>query len=112
MGLTRKSGIPGMTRSCHNPTASNAAAGKRAAKAALQHRLGLDEREDAPLFGVVSRLTPQKGLDLLLASLPEVVAADNQLAILGAGDADLERGFAIAAQVQKGQAAVEIGYDE
>ena len=90
----------------------DAAAGKRAAKAALQHRLGLDEREDAPLFGVVSRLTPQKGLDLLLACLPEVVAADNQLAILGAGDTDLERGFAIAAQVQKGRAAVEIGYDE
>jgi starch synthase len=86
--------------------------GKRAAKAALQRRLGLDEREDAPLFGVVSRLTPQKGLDLLLACLPEVAAANNQIAVLGSGDSDLEHGFSIAAEAHKGRAAVEIGYDE
>src|SRR5216683_3149769 len=92
--------------------AEDAPAGKRAAKAALQHRLGLEQREDAPLFGVVSRLTPQKGLDLLLPCLPEVVAGGSQIAILGSGDSDLEQGFAAAAEAHRGNVAVEIGYDE
>jgi starch synthase len=90
----------------------DAPAGKRAAKAALQRRLGLEKGEDAPVFGVVSRLTAQKGLDLLLASLPAVVAGGSQLAILGSGDSDLEHGFTIAAEAHRGQVAVEIGYDE
>jgi starch synthase len=90
----------------------DAPAGKRAAKAALQRRLGLEEREDALLCGVVSRLTPQKGLDLLLACLPEVVAGNNQLAILGSGDSDLEQGFVSAALALQGRATVEIGYDD
>jgi starch synthase len=86
--------------------------GKRDAKAALQRRLGLDDRPDVPLFGVVSRLTPQKGLDLLLACLPEFVAAGGRLAILGSGDNELEQGFALAAATHNGRIAVEIGYDE
>jgi starch synthase len=90
----------------------DAPAGKHAAKAALRSRLGLEQRDDAPLFGVVSRLTPQKGLDLLLACLPEVVAAGSRIAILGSGDSDLEQGFAAAAAAHSGQVAVEIGYDE
>ncbi len=93
-------------------SAENAIAGKRAAKAALKRRLGLDERRDAPLFGAVSRLTPQKGLDLLLAALPEFAAGHTQLAVLGSGDRDLEQGFALAAEAHRGQVAVEIGYDE
>jgi starch synthase len=90
----------------------DAPAGRRAAKTALQRRLGLDEREDAPLLGAVSRLTPQKGLDLLLATLPEVVAGGSQVAILGSGDSDLEQGFATAATAHAGRLAVQIGYDE
>jgi starch synthase len=90
----------------------DAPAGKRAAKAALQRRLGLEEREDAPLFGSVTRLTPQKGLDLLLAIVPEVVAGGCQIAILGSGDSDLEHGFAAAAMAHPGRVAVEIGYNE
>jgi starch synthase len=88
------------------------AAGKSAAKAALRRRLGLDQRNGALLLGAVSRLTPQKGLDLLLAALPELVAGGSQIAILGSGDSDLEHGFAMAAAAHGGQMAVEIGYDE
>ena len=91
---------------------ADAAAGKHAAKAALLRRLGLDERPDMPLFGVVSRLTPQKGLDLLLAILPELTASGAGLALLGSGDGDLEQGFAAAAQASRGRVAVELGYDE
>jgi starch synthase len=90
----------------------DAASGKPVAKAALQQRLGLMDRQNAPLFGVVSRLTPQKGLDLLLACLPEFVADDSRLAILGSGDSDLEQGFSAAAAAHQGEIAVEIGYDE
>jgi starch synthase len=88
------------------------AAGKPAAKAALQRRLGLDADEAAPLFGAVSRLTPQKGLDLLLAALPGLVAAGGQVALLGSGDADLEQGFAAAAAAYPGRVGTVIGYDE
>jgi starch synthase len=90
----------------------DAAPGKRAAKAALQRRLGLEDRQEAPLLGVVSRLTPQKGLDLVLACLPEIVAGGSRIAILGSGDSDLERGFAAAAEAHNGEIAVEIGYDD
>jgi starch synthase len=90
----------------------DAETGKRAAKEALCRRLGLAERSNAPLYGVVSRLTPQKGLDLLLASLPDLVAGGGQLALLGSGDADLEQGFAEAARANVGRVAAEFGYDE
>jgi starch synthase len=88
------------------------ASGKRVARVALQRRLGLHDREDTPLLGVVSRLTPQKGLDLLLACLPEIIAEGSLIAILGSGDSDLEQGFTMTAAAHKGEVAVEIGYDE
>ncbi len=90
----------------------DAAQGKQAAKRALQQRLKLDPDQSTPLFGAVSRLTPQKGLDLLLAIIPELAASGHQLALLGSGDLDLERGFAVAAQAYGGRTAVELGYDE
>jgi starch synthase len=89
-----------------------AMAGKRAAKAALQSRLGLERRDDAPLFGVISRLTWQKGIDLILAGLSGLVGVGGQLALLGAGEAELERGCAAAAQSYAGHVGVELGYDE
>lgn len=85
--------------------------GKAAAKAELRRRLHLFESA-APVFGVVSRLTAQKGLDLLLGALPGLTAGGGQLALLGAGDRDLEGGFSYAAQTQRGTVGVEIGYDE
>ena len=91
--------------------ADTAEAGKTAAKAELRQRLHLHDGA-GPLFGVVSRLTPQKGLDLLLAALPDLAAGGGQLALLGSGDRDLETGFAAAAEAQRGVVGVEIGYDE
>ncbi len=78
-----------------------AEAGKAAAKAELRRRLQLADGA-APVFGVVSRLTPQKGLDLLLAALPDLTDGGGQLALLGAGDRDLETGFTEAAAAQRG----------
>ena len=86
--------------------------GKQRCKTALQTRLKLAQRHDAPLFGVVSRLTEQKGLDLLLGALPEIVARGGQLAVLGTGDASLEQGFTRAARQHPDAVAVELGFDE
>lgn len=85
--------------------------GKAAAKAALRKRLYLTE-SDGPVFGVVSRLTPQKGLDLLLGAVPDLAGGGGQLALLGSGDPDLETGFVAAARAHHGNVGVEIGYDE
>ena len=86
--------------------------GKARCKQALQAELGLAARADAPLFGVVSRLTSQKGLDLVLGALPSLVRRGGQLALQGSGDAALEAAFVAAAQAHPEAVAVRIGYDE
>jgi starch synthase len=86
--------------------------GKAICKTALQTGLGLGANAPGPLFGVVSRLTTQKGLDLLLGVLPRLIAGGGQLALLGAGDADLEQGLRAAAAAHPRAVAVRIGYDE
>ncbi|WP_321783058.1 glycogen synthase GlgA [Paraburkholderia sp. J94] len=86
--------------------------GKLRCKSALQQRFGLASKHDAPVFGVVSRLTEQKGLDLLLAALPDIVSRGGQLVVLGTGDASLEQGFARAARQHPESVAVELGFDE
>ncbi len=87
-------------------------AGKAHCKAALQAACGLEQRPDTPLFGVVTRLTRQKGMDLLAAAVPDLVAAGAQLVLLGSGDADLERMLAAAAMADPRAVHVRIGYDE
>ncbi len=79
---------------------------------ALQRELGLTTRRDVPLLGVVSRLTEQKGLDLLLEAMPRVVASGAQLVVLGTGERTLEDGFRRAAETYHGQVATVIGFDE
>ncbi|GGP21311.1 glycogen synthase GlgA [Silvimonas iriomotensis] len=81
-------------------------------KLALQEHTSLQSDADAPLFVVVSRLTEQKGLHLVLDLLPELVASGAQFALLGSGDQGLEHAFATAALRDPGQVAVQIGYDE
>jgi len=81
-------------------------------KAALQARFGLDRDPAALLVAVVSRLTWQKGMDLLLTALPVLLRDGAQLAMLGSGDQDLERGFAEAARRHPGRVGARIGYDE
>jgi len=87
-------------------------AGKARCKAALQAEFSLEPRADAPLFCIVSRLTSQKGLDLLLAALPAALQAGAQLVVQGTGDAALEAAFGAAAQAHPGRVAVYLGYDE
>jgi len=81
-------------------------------KAALQARLGLEPRADAPLFGVVSRLTWQKGMDVLLETIDDLVALGGQLALVGSGEAALEAGLAEAVARHPGRVGILIGFDE
>jgi starch synthase len=86
---------------------------RRAAnRAALAERFGIEPAADAPLFAVVSRLTRQKGLDLLLAALPRLIARGASLVVLGAGDPDLEEAFRAAAAGHPGRVGCMIGYSE
>ena len=86
---------------------------RRAAnKAALQERFGLAAEPAAFVAGVVSRLTHQKGMDLLAEALPALVAQGVQVALLGTGDAPLERAFVAAAARHPGRVAAVIGYEE
>jgi starch synthase len=80
-------------------------------RAALAERFGLDLPADAPLFCVVSRLTRQKGLDLLLGALPRLLARGAGLVVLGSGDPDLEQGYRAAAAASP-RVGVHLGYDE
>jgi len=81
-------------------------------KAALQARLGLAPDAEALLFGVVSRLTQQKGMDLLLAALPALLVHGAQLAVLGTGEPGLEDGLALAAAAYPGRVGLLAGFDE
>ncbi len=82
--------------------------GKAANKAALRDEFGLPEAE-GPLCVVVSRLTEQKGLDLLLDALPALLDRGGQLVLLGSGDPALEKAFA---GYDHPHVAARIGYDE
>jgi starch synthase len=81
-------------------------------KAAVRGRFGLSDEASGPLVAVVSRLTGQKGMDLLLAVLPRLLAEGGQLALLGAGDATLQAAFAAAAERHPGRIGAVFGYDE
>ena len=81
-----------------------------ASRDALRTHFGLAQA--GPLFAVVSRLTWQKGVDLVLDCLPTLLGAGAHLAVLGSGDAALERAFGDAARAHRGRVAVHVGYDE
>ena len=81
-------------------------------KQALQKHFGLAHNPKALVFGVVSRLSGQKGLDLLLECLPVAVGLGAQLVVLGAGDKGLEQAFQQAAVEHQGQIGCVIGYNE
>ncbi|MDR1276211.1 MAG: glycogen synthase GlgA [Candidatus Accumulibacter sp.] len=86
--------------------------GKKLCKRALQKDFGLQRDGESPLFAVVSRLAGQKGMDLLLDALPELIGGGGQLVVLGTGETEIEARFFQASQAYPGRVAVRIGYDE
>jgi len=87
-------------------------AGKTANKLALQRELELPVAADMPLFGTITRLTEQKGVDIQLGALQEMLSTKMQFVLLGSGSAAYERGCHELARRFPGKVAVRIGYDE
>jgi len=85
--------------------------GKALEKVALQGELGLPKRRSVPLFGNISRLVDQKGSDLLLSALEEMLVHDLQFVQLGTGMPSLESAFEDLARRHPDKVAVRIGYD-
>ncbi len=85
---------------------------KEKSRKALETRFGLSPDPKSPIFCVVSRLTAQKGLDLLLEVVPDLVKRGGRLVLLGSGERELEQGFKDAAKRFAGKVGVVIGYDE
>lgn len=126
-GLLRERGsvlsgiLNGVDEAVWNPAAdkliqSRYEAGKMAGKAqcrsALQNAFGLEAQSTRPVFGVVSRLTEQKGLHLVLAALDSLVAQGGQLVLLGSGEAWMEQAFRAYAENHPESVAVNVGYNE
>jgi starch synthase len=86
--------------------------GKTKCKLALQAEMGLAIDADTPLFGVVSRLASQKGLDLVLSALPRLLHSGAQLVVQGTGEPALEAAVRDAAQAHAGRVATRLEYDE
>ncbi len=94
------------------PYRLQAMGGKAACKAALQREFSLAEDPKAPLLLALSRLSSQKGLDLLISALPAIVEMGAQFVVQGTGDPALEAAFRMAALAHPGRVATHIGYDE
>jgi starch synthase len=86
--------------------------GKTACKLALQKEMDLPETADTPLFGTISRLAEQKGVDIQLGALEEMLSTDIQFVQLGSGSSAYERGYYELARRFPSKVAVRVGYDE
>jgi starch synthase len=87
-------------------------AGKAANKRELQRRMGLPLDPEVPLFGLVSRFTHQKGLDVVLEIAPQLIASPAQLVLLGSGDVAMQQGALALARKYPQQIAAVVGFDE
>ena len=96
------------------PAAFDAAhrAARAQSRSALRARMGLADTPQALLFGVVSRFSWQKGMDLVLDTIGDIVGGGGQLAVLGTGDSGLEQAFRDAAAHHPGRVAAHVGYAE
>ena len=85
--------------------------GKAVCKAKLQEELGLEVRDDRPLMVMVTRLTRQKGMDLVMCALDRILAGGVQVAVLGTGDRDYEDGLRYFQDKYPGTMAARIEFD-
>ena len=85
--------------------------GKAVCKAKLQEELGLEVRDDRPLMVMVTRLTRQKGLDLVMYALDRILAGGVQVTVLGTGDRDYEDGLRYFQDKYPGTMAARIEFD-
>ncbi|MCI0752305.1 glycogen synthase GlgA [Teichococcus vastitatis] len=94
------------------PFSTRRLAAREANRTALRREFGLDDDPTAPVLGVVSRLSWQKGMDAVLEALPALLGLGLRLVALGTGEAAIEAGFARAAAANPGRIGLHLGYDE
>jgi starch synthase len=87
-------------------------AGKKANKLELQRTVALPVDAKIPVFGTISRLAEQKGVDIQLGALEEMLNSDIQFVLLGSGSPEFERGYRDLAERFPGKVAVQFGYNE
>jgi starch synthase len=95
-----------------HPYSATRLAGKAKNKIELQKELGLPPAADTPLFGTITRLAEQKGVDIKLGALEEMLSANLQFVLLGSGSPAFERAYLSLARRFPSQVAARIGYDE
>ncbi|HMC13766.1 MAG TPA: glycogen synthase GlgA, partial [Gallionellaceae bacterium] len=103
---------PALDKHLHQAYDSATLHKKTTNKLQLQHELGLQTASAIPLLCVVSRLTVQKGIDLILACAPELLHSGVQLAVLGSGEAQYEQRLHKLARSHPGLVSVTLGYNE
>ena len=96
----------------HKYSLRNYITGKRENKRSLQYRLGLEDKPDTMLVGMVSRLTFQKGADIFLGAIQEILRRDIQVAVLGTGESKHEYSFKMLENENKNRFVYYCGYDE
>ena len=96
----------------HQYNNRNYITGKRENKRSLQYQLGLEDKPDTMLIGMVSRLTFQKGADIFLGAIQDILKKDVQVAILGTGESKYEYSFKMLEQENKGKFVYYCGYNE
>lgn len=110
-GLDLKSNDPATDSRIHANYSRDDRSGKAACKAALQAELGLEVRDDRPLMAMVTRLTRQKGMDLVTYSLDRILSGGVQVAVLGTGDAEYEEALRYFERTYPGSMAARIEFD-
>ena len=91
---------------------ANVLENKKANKCALQEELGLEKDENKFVIGLISRLTNQKGLDLVNSIIPQLIDGNTQIVVLGTGDPEYEDSFRYYEGAYKGSVCSNIMYDE
>lgn len=86
--------------------------GKLACRHALQEYVGISVQDEAPIFAIVSRLTEQKGLHLVVDGIFEIIERGGQVVILGSGEIIIEEAFKRIAKKYPSSVALQLGYDE
>jgi len=109
-GIDTESWDPAADGAIAKPYTADDLSGKAVCKAALAEEMEL-EIDGAPVAGIVSRLVAQKGLDLVVAALPELIDMGFHLVLLGSGDPALEEALGAAAQTYRGRVAIRTGFD-
>lgn len=111
-GIDMREWNPASDPHLYAPYSADNLAGKVTNKLSLQGELGLQSDAKAPLLGMVSRLTQQKGSDVVIEAVPQLLKLGAQFAVLGSGETKLENAWRKLAAAHPGKIAVKIGYNE